>query len=254
MACRPSKCLIVPEGETQHDPSLRPGPREGSERGWSAAMTPKEPSALDDRAWEQQSAWRTQLILDHRLFAQNVARKLYRHSSTTGVDYEDLEGAAMVGLCDAAQRFSGDKGTQFKTFAYFRIRGAVYDLLRRHGGVPRRRYRQSREQLAEGVVTPTKDAEVVESLGIRLHASGESADVSYLDARSPEATAVVASTARHLAQSVAALPEPERRLIQLHYYQGISFTELRHTFGGASKSWVSRLHQRALKQLHARVA
>jgi RNA polymerase sigma factor for flagellar operon FliA len=253
---------------------LAPGPEEFLvsvwERRWrrnaSVSAVPGQKQFLGDggitngnaiqgsNAMEQGSGWKNQLILDHRLFAQNVARKLWRHCSTTGVDCEDLEGAAMVGLCDAARRFSPDKGSSFRTFAYLRIRGAVYDLLRRQGRVSRQVYRQAHDEQAEYDVAPAKGAEVVESLGIQLHGSGETADVSYLDAWNPEATTSSASTARHIARSVAALSEPERTLIQLHYYQGISFEELRHTFGGASKSWVSRLHLRAIKQLHALVA
>src|SRR6185369_4427005 len=53
-----------------------------------------------------------------------------------GVDLENLEAAGTLGLVEAANRFEPERGIHFKTFAYTRIRGAIYDELRRNCPLP----------------------------------------------------------------------------------------------------------------------
>src|SRR5438045_1549313 len=52
------------------------------------------------------------------------------------IDLDNLEAAGMLGLVEAANRFEPDRGVSFKTFAYTRIRGAIYDELRRNSPFP----------------------------------------------------------------------------------------------------------------------
>src|SRR6266404_5239797 len=53
-----------------------------------------------------------------------------------GVDVDNLEAAGVLGLVEAANRFEPERGIAFKTFAYTRIRGAIYDELRRNSPLP----------------------------------------------------------------------------------------------------------------------
>ncbi len=58
------------------------------------------------------------------------------------VDQENLEGAGLLGLVEAAQHFDPTRGVSFKTFAYRRIRGAILDELRRNTPLPQKILRQ----------------------------------------------------------------------------------------------------------------
>ena len=82
------------------------------------------------------------LIVHHINFAKRHAQLFYRKRPNLGFDQEDFEGAALLGLCDAARRFDPARGMLFQTFAYFRIKGAMFDLLREGGGIQRRYYNQ----------------------------------------------------------------------------------------------------------------
>lgn len=229
-------------------------------------------------------------------YAKNLARQFYRQRPKTGVDLEDFEGAALLGLCDAACRFDVVKGMNFQTFAYFRIRGAMLDLLRRGGGMswvfssrsspclPRdgspqgpslemaekRTDNQSVDTNHVGQAPPsTSDSrdttfvfrrnlcqflrfsDVLAHAGMQLHTNAgcEIEDVSYLGNSTPEEIIVHRQTNNVLKRLLGRLTKKERLLVELRYYKGYSFEEIQGFFGGASKSWVSRLHGKALDSL-----
>lgn len=81
-------------------------------------------------------------------FALRLARQLNAGCPNYSVDLSDLEGAALLGLCDAASRYDEKKGFNFRTYCYFRVRGAMYDMLRRETS-PLRKYAKSRERLSQ---------------------------------------------------------------------------------------------------------
>ncbi|GBD35321.1 RNA polymerase sigma-D factor [bacterium HR36] len=74
---------------------------------------------------------RDELILSHLYLVRHVVGKLAARLPPE-VDHENLEAAGVLGLVEAATHFDPSRGVQFKTFAYFRIRGAILDELRRN--------------------------------------------------------------------------------------------------------------------------
>jgi RNA polymerase sigma factor for flagellar operon FliA len=84
---------------------------------------------------------RTHLPYAHAIAAE-IARKL------PPLERIDIEGAAELGLVEAANTFDPLRGVQFKTFAYYRIKGAVYDGLRKMGWYPKGQYQQMRFAIA----------------------------------------------------------------------------------------------------------
>ena len=64
------------------------------------------------------------------------------------LEKKDIQGWAELGLVEAANSFDPTRGVQFKTFAYYRIRGAIYDGLRKMGWYPKGQYRQMRFEMA----------------------------------------------------------------------------------------------------------
>ncbi len=64
-----------------------------------------------------------------KYLAQRISLKLPNH-----VEIDDLINSGIIGLIDAIEKFDPSRGIQFKTYAEFRIRGAIFDGLRRLGG------------------------------------------------------------------------------------------------------------------------
>ncbi|MCS7166655.1 MAG: sigma-70 family RNA polymerase sigma factor [Gemmatales bacterium] len=74
---------------------------------------------------------REELILSHLYLVRHVLGKLAARLPPE-IDRENLEAAGILGLVEAAANFDPNRGVQFKSFAYFRIRGAILDELRRN--------------------------------------------------------------------------------------------------------------------------
>lgn len=236
-------------------------------------MNQAEPNATPDR---------DALIVDHMSFADRLSKKFYYQRSELGIEREEFQSAAYVGLCDAAQRFNLERGLNFETFSFMRIRGAMYDLLRRGSksgmtplprgaGVhvaassgatetPQGDTRPENEPLRRRFISsPLIDiASLIEStdgLGVTLHAARavdstfEGSELSYAAQVDPESYAIATSAKRFLERILLELPDRERELIDLYYFQERTFEEIRPYFDGASKSWLSRLHTRAIDRL-----
>ena len=82
----------------------------------------------------QQNRW-DDLILSHLPLVKHVVGKIVAELPN-GVDVENLEAAGVLGLVEAAAKFDPDRNAQFKTFAYFRVRGAIFDEMRRNCPLP----------------------------------------------------------------------------------------------------------------------
>ena len=82
------------------------------------------------------------LVEDHIPFVRSLARKLREHVPM--VEFDDLVGFGMQGLIEAAQRFDDRHGVAFTTFAYYRVRGSMFDGLRSMGWLPRSEYARLR--------------------------------------------------------------------------------------------------------------
>src|ERR1043165_4246470 len=81
------------------------------------------------------------LVERYRSYAHALAAEFIRKIPAQ-VDRDDVVGYAELGLVEAARTFDPANGVHFKTFSYYRIRGAIYDGLRKLGGLPREFYRQ----------------------------------------------------------------------------------------------------------------
>jgi len=71
------------------------------------------------------------LIETYRSYSHAISAEVLRKYPS--VDRDDIIGAAELGLVEAANNFDPSRGVLFKTFAYYRIRGAIYDSLRKMG-------------------------------------------------------------------------------------------------------------------------
>lgn len=220
---------------------------------------------------------RKELTQQYEPYVRSIAGKI-RKTLSKDIEFDDLVSYGMLGLFEAADRFDPKHGANFMTFAYYRIRGAIYDGLRGMGWVSRTEYHRYRfEQKANAYLSNAYDREtapVGTSSGNTPAARstdeeiGELADVvsslvtiyvTALDAmegfqikddRGPsvdEALGLIQS--REMVQgAVSKLPEQEKKLLQLYYYEEKSLEEVGKVLG-LSKSWTSRLHTRAIEKL-----
>jgi RNA polymerase sigma factor for flagellar operon FliA len=230
--------------------------------------------------------------LDRRLLAEqympyvhSIANKV-KKGVAKEVPFEDLVEYGMIGLLEAADRFDPAQGVTFMTFAYYRIRGAIYDGLRGMGWMSRSDYARARfeeranqylGELAEheggrvpappghaadadGSAAPASALEhVVHNLASAVHGLAAvyvtTMDGSQLalikDERTPAAEEKLAlDQARTLVRdTIRKLSAQERQLLELYYYKDMSLQDVGEKLG-LSKSWTSRLHARVIEKLH----
>ena len=218
---------------------------------------------------------RDDLINQYMPYAASIANRVCQ-SLSSAVDYEEVLCNARLGLLEAAKRFDEAHDVDFKTFAYYRIKGAIYDGLRRSGWLPRTLYAKIKfeeaaneylqnKSLHGGGSVATKSsvyepddnavAETVNSLAsiyiISLDAS-EDLDVEDTSSANVEQRTEFLQVRRHMRDAIGTLPDKEKQLIMMYYFQNRTLEEVGEKLG-LSKSWTSRLHARALALLFKRI-
>jgi RNA polymerase sigma factor FliA len=185
-----------------------------------------------------------------------------------GVDLDDLIAYGQVGLTQAATEYDPNRGTNFTTYAYYRVRGEILDGLSQMSWFSRRQFYARRyEHMAHELMTVDGEGDAVAEsaeegarwLGglarplavaclISETGASESDDVADPRAVAPEDDLIGAETRRHLHALLNALPDDARSLIRLTYFEGLSLADAGRQLG-LSRSWASRLHARTLKRL-----
>ncbi|OGP10227.1 MAG: hypothetical protein A2048_01725 [Deltaproteobacteria bacterium GWA2_45_12] len=210
-----------------------------------------------------------ELIEQYLPFASSIASKVARLISCSSDCYEDILCNARLGLLEAAQRFDLKFKVDFKTFAYYRIKGAIYDGLRKTGWIPRSLYTKLKleeashnplQKLTERIAASAKNVkDDVEAVYDSIH-SLASMYITSLDAmedfevedqsakRDIEHKAEFQKIKEKMRDAIEALPEKERKLVKMYYFQNRTLQEIGVRLG-LSKSWTSRLHARALDLL-----
>jgi RNA polymerase sigma factor for flagellar operon FliA len=230
-------------------------------------------------------AERDALILEHtpiiRYVAGRIAMRLPSH-----VSLEDLMSAGVVGLIDAVDRFDPAQNVKFKTYAEFRIRGAILDELRAMDWVPRSIRRKSGKledvynQLQTQLGRAATDEEVAEELDIDLedfyHLLDEVKGVNLLSlddqngplgqldperilqalnrdsAEDPLAMLGLAELRNQMASAIEGLPEKEKLVISLYYYDELTMREIGEVLG-YTESRISQMHTKAILRLKGRL-
>lgn len=205
-----------------------------------------------------------QFVREYEGFVRGVALQT---RAQLGLDApgDDLVAFGFQGLLEARARFDSSKGVAFKTFAYYRIRGAVLDGVRAMARLPRRAYARLKaiealdsfaELTAQGRTVPQRpnvepNLRAIDAILGRV-AAAYTVAVSHDDASegavSPEDTLLREERRTQMRCAIATLPDRERRLVQGHYFDGRRFDDVSAELG-ISKSWGSRVHARALDLL-----
>lgn len=213
-----------------------------------------------------QTSSRDEIVEKYLPYATSIAAKVVRTLSSE-IDFDDVLCNARLGLLEAAERFDTAQNVDFKTFAYYRIRGAIYDGLRKTGWLPRSLYSKIKfEQAANDYLETQNNAggtdffekelkEVKESMNtlasVYVMSIDGAEDMEIEDQvaeKEIEQKAEFQKIKALICDCIEALPDKERKLIKMYYFRGLTLEEAGDALG-LSKSWTSRLHTRSLELL-----
>jgi RNA polymerase sigma factor for flagellar operon FliA len=179
-------------------------------------------------------------------------------------EMDELMAWGQVGLLEAAERFDARVGANFLTFAHYRIKGAIFDGLRKMGvlkggAAASERANSYLTNLSDrdgGAAGGSVDDQVrelssaVSGLAMVFATSAESTEGLQLsDGQMPaDERLQIEQMRRRVRGAIEKLPEKERKLLQGYYFQNKTLEEAGADIG-QSKSWASRLHARAVERL-----
>jgi RNA polymerase sigma factor FliA len=224
------------------------------------------------------TAEQERILLEHlpvvRFLARRIHERLPQH-----VDIEDLVSAGVVGLMDAFTKFDPEKKVQFRSYAQFRIRGAILDSLRTLDWSPRELRRKGRavEEAIRAAMArlgrAPSEAEVAAEMDLTLeeyqqllgdlkgleigtlHAernaeSGEE-ELAYIPGRpeeDPLFRCLRGELEERLGEAIQNLPDRERLVMTLYYYEEMTMREIGLALG-VVESRVSQVHASAVAHL-----
>jgi RNA polymerase sigma factor for flagellar operon FliA len=230
---------------------------------------------------------RERLILHYAPLVKYVAGRV-GVGLPPNIEQADLVSYGIFGLIDAIEKFDIHRAIKFETYAISRIRGAIIDELRAIDWIPRSvRYKAREVERAYAALeaelrrTPT-EPEVAERLGIgldELHqifsqvsyvnvvaldelltVGGEKGDkLSLVDtledtkAEDPVTAFEAEETKFLLARAINQLPEREKIVVTLYYYEGLTLAEIGRVLG-VTESRICQMHTKAVLQLRAKLA
>ena len=186
------------------------------------------------------------------------------------VERDSLTHWGVFGLVDAIDRFEPDRGVQFETFAVPRIKGAILDAVRSDDWAPRsvraraRALATASAQLETRLKrAPTTD-EIVAEMGIsrqaferlRVHVARGTVDELPLDeadqlldhSTDPAAAFEAAEELRVLREGIAGLPDRQRQVLELYYFDELTLREIADVLG-VSEGRISRIRSRAIRSM-----
>ncbi len=227
-----------------------------------------------------------EIVLEHtpliRYIVNRIAVRLPSH-----IDLDDLHNTGVIGLMDAIDKYNPEKNCKFKTYAEFRIKGAILDQLRSLDWGPRSVRQKSRKlekaygEVEQRLGRSANEEEVADSLGLeldKLHvlinqvrgislvnleevrgsnsdgdSSGTFADViEDVHSENPFASMKLMETKHIISDTIASLPEKERLVISLYYYEDLNMKEIGGILG-ITESRVCQIHTKAVMRLRSKL-
>jgi RNA polymerase sigma factor FliA len=166
-------------------------------------------------------------------------------------------------LVEAANSFDPTRGVLFKTFAYYRIRGAVYDSLRKIGWFatePTRvrfesganEYMKDYSDNAPPKSSPEEAFEELKDITTStltcyfLSLASVADQLPEKSTKSPEEAYLKQEANDNLRKALAQLPEKNRQVLEDYYFRDATLEDIGRRLG-VSKSWVCRLHAKSLE-------
>lgn len=242
---------------------------------WIRYKRDREPSARDE------------LVLEYASLVKYVAGRL-NVGFRNRVEMDDLVSYGVFGLLDAIEKFDPSRGIKFETYAVVRVRGAILDGLRSMDWVPQSIRNKSREiektyaRLEHQLGRSVSDQEVAEAMNLSLEDFNQMlqeisyTSISYLEdlwsgdssggdsvrimdtiedtrVEDPLDNLAKEEAKQVLTEAVDKLPEREKLVISLYYYESLTLKEIGAVLG-LSESRISQLHTKAILRLRGRLS
>lgn len=227
-----------------------------------------------------------QIVLEHapliRYIVNRIAVRLPSH-----IDLDDLHNTGVIGLMDAIEKYDPEKNCKFKTYAEFRIKGAILDQLRSLDWVPRsvrqksRRLERAYGEVEQRLGRSASEEEVADSLGLQIDKfhelmnqvrgislvnleeirgtgpegdrTGSFADViEDVHSENPFASLKLMEMKEVIGDTIATLPEKERLVVSLYYYEDLNMKEIGSILG-ITESRVCQIHTKAVLRLRGKL-
>jgi RNA polymerase sigma factor FliA len=228
---------------------------------------------------------RDRLILTYAPLVKYVAGRL-GSGLPAHVEEGDLVSYGLLGLIGAIERYDPDRDVKFETYAIARIKGSIIDELRALDWVPRSVRARARDieravaELESKLGRAPNDDEIAAKLGLTedeledslteisrssiaaldelwtVSAGGDQIALidTIEDTQGPEPQTALAQTELReaMADAIARLPEREKLVVTLYYYEELTLREIGEVLG-VTESRVSQLHTKAILRLKARL-
>ena len=229
------------------------------------------------------AAERESLIVETLPLIKHIAHRVATRLPTN-IEMRDLINAGVLGLLDAVDKFEPERNVKFKTYAEVRIRGAILDSLRNLDWAPRSLRKKSKDlertyaELSQKLGRPATDEEVSEALGEdiedfhalvdQLHGltlgsfenlNDSEASDNYINyypddgTNDPYVRFESNELTSMLAEAIEDLPEKERLVLSLYYYEEFTMKEIGMLLG-VNESRVSQIHTKATLRLRGKLS
>lgn len=221
---------------------------------------------------------RNQLVENYLPMIQCIARRISSRLPAN-IQYNDLISSAVIGLMDAIQKYDPSRNNKFKTYAEFRVRGAILDALRAQDWTPRsirdkaKRIDRVTKTLEQKFSRPPNEQEIAEALEVSLEeyhsmlnqtkevnivSIDESSIFNHTDKHSvlkmlEESDSSIRqinkkSLNKVIVDAIKELPERQRIVLSLYYYEEFNLKKIGQILK-VTESRVSQLHTQAIERL-----
>jgi len=214
-------------------------------------------------------------LVEHYISLVNIIAGRLAISLPSHVDRDDLVSSGFFGLMDAVERYDYTRKNKFETYAGLRIRGAMLDYLRSKDWIPNslrqkiRHYEQTVAKLETELGRSATEKEIAERLGITLQELDKllrQINVAtvvplddYLAAETegepfnPSENIEKQEVKQKLAEVIAQLPEKEKQVVALYYYEELTMREISMIMH-ITEARVCQLHTKAVLSMRGQLA
>lgn len=239
------------------------------------------PGTQNESPYRDSTQLRNQQLFEYLPFVKQTVQRIATHLPKS-VEIDDLISAGTIGLIQAMERYDPSRGIQLKTYAAFRIKGAVLSELRSRDILSRSSRKKVRElekaqiELEQELGREAQDRELADRLEVEMEELNKIRSIgsfsivsidelvsrnentrdsllSYLSDETvddPLALAGLKELKSALARGIEQLPEKEKQVVSLYYVEELTMKEVGSVLN-VTESRVSQLHSQAVRRLRA---